>query len=180
MTKSVKNCIGYIGQIPKNHDFRKIEKSAPSKIEILVEISMFFMTWSTVQHPETLTPSSILIFQGASVGTLRLFKVVPEWLFQKSAETLVVVSSFATSLRNHILYRTEGILLLLQGSLGDTGSQGRPYGVPGYGSLWGSWVPMGSQGMDPWVSWVPMRCVCVSAFARRSQPEGRGQRCPSG
>ena len=21
---------------------------------------------------------------------------------------------------------------------------------------WGSWVPMGSQGMDPWGSWVPM------------------------
>ena len=42
MKKSVKNCIGYIGQIPKNHDFRKFEKSAPSNIENLVEISMFF------------------------------------------------------------------------------------------------------------------------------------------
>ena len=42
MKKSVNDCIGYIGQIPKNHDFRKLEKSALSKIEILVEISMFF------------------------------------------------------------------------------------------------------------------------------------------
>ena len=42
MKKSVNNCIGYMGQIPKNHDVRKFEKSAPSKIEIFVEISMFF------------------------------------------------------------------------------------------------------------------------------------------
>ena len=42
MKKSVNNCIGYIGQIPKNHDFRKFETSAPSNIENLVEISMFF------------------------------------------------------------------------------------------------------------------------------------------
>ena len=76
---SVKNCIGYIGQIPKNHDFRKFEKPAPSKIEHLVEISMFFMTGSFVGHPDTLTPSSILIFQSASVSTgIRFFKVVPE------------------------------------------------------------------------------------------------------
>ena len=40
--KSAKNCIGYIGQTSKNRDFRKFEKSAPSKIENLVEISMFF------------------------------------------------------------------------------------------------------------------------------------------
>ena len=63
MKKRVNNCTGYIGQIQKNRDFRKFEKSAPSNIEHLVEISMFFMTWSTVQHPETLTPSSILIFK---------------------------------------------------------------------------------------------------------------------
>ena len=37
-----KNCIGYIGQTPKNRDFRKFEKSAPPKIEHLVEISMLF------------------------------------------------------------------------------------------------------------------------------------------
>ena len=42
MKKSVKNCIGYIGQINKHRDFRKFEKSAPSKIENLVEISVFF------------------------------------------------------------------------------------------------------------------------------------------
>ena len=41
MKKSFKNCIGYIGQIFKNRDFRKSEKSAPSNIEHLVEISMF-------------------------------------------------------------------------------------------------------------------------------------------
>ena len=70
MKKSVKNSIGCIGQIPKHRDFRKFEKSAPSKIEHLVEFSMFlFMTWSTVQHMETLTSSSILIFQGALVAT---------------------------------------------------------------------------------------------------------------
>ena len=42
MKKSGKNCIGYIGQIPKNYDFRKFENSAPSKIENLIEISMIF------------------------------------------------------------------------------------------------------------------------------------------
>ena len=41
MKKSAKNCIGYIGQTSKNRDFRKFEKSAPSKIENLVNISMF-------------------------------------------------------------------------------------------------------------------------------------------
>ena len=79
MKKSVKNCIGYIGQIPKNRDFRKFEKSAPSKIEKIIEFSMLFMTWSTVQRLETLTPSSILIFQGALDGTsFRCFYMVPE------------------------------------------------------------------------------------------------------
>ena len=82
-----KNCIGYIGQIIQNRDVRKFEKSAPSKIEIFVEFTMFFMTWSTVQHMETLTPSSILIFQGALVGTgFRFLNMVPERLFQTSAE----------------------------------------------------------------------------------------------
>ena len=42
MKKSVTNCIGYIGQIPKSRDFRKSEKSASSKIENIVEISMVF------------------------------------------------------------------------------------------------------------------------------------------
>merc|ERR1711953_938630 len=42
MKKSAKNCIGYIGQTSKNRDVRKSEKSAPSKIENLVEVSMFF------------------------------------------------------------------------------------------------------------------------------------------
>ena len=36
------NCIGYIGQTTKNRDFRKFEKSAPSKIEFLFEISLLF------------------------------------------------------------------------------------------------------------------------------------------
>ena len=113
------------------------------------------MTWSTVQHTETLTPSSILIFQGALVGTgLRFLYIVPEGLFQKSFETLVF-SSFATSLRNHMgPYGIPGY-----GSLGILG----PDGIPGYGSLgilgpYGipGGLPMGSQGMDPWGSWVPM------------------------
>ena len=91
MKLSVKSCIGYIGQIPKKHDFRNIEKSAPLKIGILVENSMFLVKWSTVQHPETLTPSSILIFQGAMDATsFRFFHMVPERLFQTSAETRVV------------------------------------------------------------------------------------------
>ena len=42
MKKSVKNCIGYIGQTSQNRDFRKSEKAAPSKIEHPVENSMFF------------------------------------------------------------------------------------------------------------------------------------------
>ena len=42
MKKSVNNCIGYNGQIPKHRDFRKFEKSAFSKIENLVDISMYF------------------------------------------------------------------------------------------------------------------------------------------
>ena len=91
------------------------------------------MTWSTVQHPETLTPSSILIFQGALVGTsFRNFYMVPERLFQKSSETLIC-PSFATS----------------------SSSTWVPMGSQGM-DPWGSWVPMGSQGMDPWGSWVPM------------------------
>ena len=40
--ESAKNCTGYIGQTSKNRDFRKIEKSAPSKIENLVEIELLF------------------------------------------------------------------------------------------------------------------------------------------
>ena len=35
-----KNCIGYIGQILKNRDFRKSEKSTPFKIENC--INMYF------------------------------------------------------------------------------------------------------------------------------------------
>ena len=42
MSKSVKNCIGYIGQIVRNRGVRKFEAYAPSKIENLVEISMLF------------------------------------------------------------------------------------------------------------------------------------------
>ena len=81
------------------------------------------------------------------------FYMVPERRFQKSAETRVF-SSFATSLRNHILHRTEEILLLLlPRSLWDP--RGVPMGSQGM-DPWGSWVPMGSQGMDPWGSWVPM------------------------
>ena len=37
-----KNCTGYNGKKSKNRDFRKFRKSAPWKIENLVEISMFF------------------------------------------------------------------------------------------------------------------------------------------
>ena len=37
-----KNCIGCNGQKLKNRDFRKFRKSAPWKIENLVEISVFF------------------------------------------------------------------------------------------------------------------------------------------
>ena len=81
----LKSSIGYIGQTHQNRDVRQFEKSAPSNIEHLVEISdIFFMTGSIVQHMETLTPWSILIFQGASVGTsLQFFHMVPERLFQK-------------------------------------------------------------------------------------------------
>ena len=70
-----KSCIGYTGPILKNRDFRKSRKNAPSKIEISLTFQRLFMTWSTVQHMETLTPSSIQIFQGASVGTGRGFMV---------------------------------------------------------------------------------------------------------
>ena len=42
MKKSANNCIGYIGQTTQNHDFWNFEKSAPPKIENLVEISLFF------------------------------------------------------------------------------------------------------------------------------------------
>ena len=48
---------------PKIEIFEKVDKPAPSNIEHLVEISICFMTLSTVWHPETLTPSSILIFK---------------------------------------------------------------------------------------------------------------------
>ena len=37
-----KNGTGYNGQKSKNRDFRKFRKSAPWKIENLVEISVFF------------------------------------------------------------------------------------------------------------------------------------------
>ena len=48
------------------------------------DFQCFFMTWSTVHYTENLTPSSILIFQGASVGTgLRIFYMIPERLFSK-------------------------------------------------------------------------------------------------
>ena len=84
MKKSVKSCIGYIGQIPKNRDVRTFEKSAPLNVEHLVEISKF-------QHPETLTPSSILVFQGALDATsFRFVYMVPKRLFQKSVQTRVV------------------------------------------------------------------------------------------
>ena len=49
MKKSVNNYIGYIGQIHENRDFRKSEKSAPSNIEHLVEISLFF--YDVVNRP---------------------------------------------------------------------------------------------------------------------------------
>ena len=42
MKKSVNNCIGYNGQTSTILDFPKFQRSAPSKIENLVEISMFF------------------------------------------------------------------------------------------------------------------------------------------
>ena len=42
MNIQAKNCIGYIGQTLKDLDFHKFEKSAPSKIENLVELSLFF------------------------------------------------------------------------------------------------------------------------------------------
>ena len=54
MKKSAKNCIGYIGQTSKNRDFRKFEKSAPLKIENLVENSMFFN--ETVIRPTSKVP----------------------------------------------------------------------------------------------------------------------------
>ena len=50
----------------------------------------FLMKWSFVQHLRYLKPSSILTFQGASIGKgLWFFKVVPEWHFQKLSETRV-------------------------------------------------------------------------------------------
>ena len=67
---------------------------------MLAEISMFFMTGSTVQHPDTVTPSSILIVQGALDATsFRFVYMDPERHFQTSAETRIV-SSFATSEKN--------------------------------------------------------------------------------
>ena len=87
MKKSTNNCIGYIGQPPKITIFETSKNPHPRKSKSASKFQCFYMKWSTVQHMETLTPSSILIFQGASVGTgLRFFKVVPERLFQKSAE----------------------------------------------------------------------------------------------
>ena len=135
MRISVKNCIGYTGQIPKNHDFRNIEKSAPSKIEILVEISMLF--YDMVNRPTSgdLNP----IFDTDFSRRVRCYQfpiclMVPERLYQTSAETLAF-SSFATSLRNHILHRTEEILLFL-------------LLLPGF--LWDPrGVPVGSQSADP-------------------------------
>ena len=44
-----KNCIGDIGQIHKDRDFRRFGKSAPSKIENHVEISMF--SYDMVNRP---------------------------------------------------------------------------------------------------------------------------------
>ena len=106
------------------------------------------MTWSTVQHTETLTPSSILIFQGAFYATGFLFSyMVPERLFQKSDETQFV-SEFCYFAKKSYGSRWDPRVWIP----GDPGSlwdpRGAPYGVTGYGSL-GTRVPMGSQGMDP-------------------------------
>ena len=97
MKKNVKNCIGHIGQIPKNLDFRKFEKSAPSKIEKLVEISMFF--YDRVKRPTygDLNPIFDTGFSRRIGWYLSpIFYMVPECLFQKSIETLYFFFSFAT------------------------------------------------------------------------------------
>ena len=93
MKKSVNNCIGYIGQISKNLDFRKFEKSAPSNIEHLVEISMLF--YDMVKRPTygDLKPIFDTDFS-RRIGWYwsLIFYTVPERLFQQSAKTLVFPS----------------------------------------------------------------------------------------
>ena len=100
MKKSANNCIGYIGQTSQNRDVRKFEKSAPSKIENLVETSMFF--YDMVNRPTSgdLNP----IFDTDFSRRVRCYRfpnfyIVPERLFQSSAETRAF-SSFATSKKN--------------------------------------------------------------------------------
>ena len=93
MKKNVKNCIGCIGQIPKDHDFRNSEKSAPSKIENLVENLMFF--YDRVNRPTygDLNPIIDTDFS-RRIGWYwsPMFYIVPERLFQKSAKTRVCLS----------------------------------------------------------------------------------------
>ena len=99
MKKSVNNCIGYIGQIPSNHDFRKFEKSVPSKIENLPEISMF--SYDVVNRPTygDLNPIFDTDFSKAHRLVLVSDYTVPERLFQTSVKTRVC-SSFDFVLKN--------------------------------------------------------------------------------
>ena len=85
--KSVKNRIGYIGQIFKNHDFRTSGKSTPSKIEMSIEISMSFYDMVNRPASRDLNP----IFDTYFSRRIRryqfpFFCMVPERLFQKSTE----------------------------------------------------------------------------------------------
>ena len=77
MKKSVKHCIGYTGQIPTNLDFRKFEKSAPSKIENLVEISVFFN--ETVIRPTSKRPSPHLRYWFFKAHRLVLVSDLFKW-----------------------------------------------------------------------------------------------------
>ena len=95
MKKSVKNCIGYIGQISKNHDVRKFEKSAPSKIENLVDISMFFYDRANRPASGDLNPIFDTDFS-RRIGCYwsPIFYMVPEWFLQIFAKSRVFFSEF--------------------------------------------------------------------------------------
>ena len=83
------------GEIAKNQDFRKIEKSAPSKIENQVEISMVF--YDMVNRPTYGDLNHIFDTDfSRRVGWYQFpnFYMVPERYFQTSAKSLVVLFEF--------------------------------------------------------------------------------------
>ena len=116
-----KNCIGYIRQIRKHHDFRKFINPHPRTSKISSKFQCFY---DRVIRPASRNLNPIFdTYFSRRIGWYQspIFYTVPERLFQTR-----VFLSFATSLRNHMgPYGIPGY-----GSLGILG----PDGVPGYGS----------------------------------------------